>query len=65
MAMIKVRAWQLFLIKSIAVPVLKKVADVVRQKAEDDPDENWLDVLSGAFDAVISWLESDDAFETT
>lgn len=64
MALIKVRGWQLFLINIIVVPVLMKVAVALKEQAKKTPNE-WDDIMAAAFESVIEFLKSPEAFEKT
>lgn len=64
MSLIKLRGWQLMLVKAIALPVLKKLSAQIKAKADASPAE-WDDVIAGAFETVVAFLESPEAFEET
>ncbi|MDY6862912.1 MAG: hypothetical protein SV062_07985 [Thermodesulfobacteriota bacterium] len=62
--MIKLRGWEMALVRKIALPILRKVSGTLKEKAEATP-ETWDDVLAGAFDTVVSFLEAPDTFGET
>lgn len=64
MAIVKLRSWQLILIKLIVLPVLRKLGDQLEKKAVETPQE-WDDVIAGAFKTVVEFLNSSEAFEET
>jgi len=63
-ALIKLRGWQLMLVKLIALPILRKVVIATKAKAAETPND-WDDILGNAFEVVINFLESPEAFEET
>jgi len=63
-AYVKVRAWQLFLIKALVIPILKKLAQAVEAKATETP-EKWDDVAAAALTSAVEVLESGQIFEET
>lgn len=64
MALIKLRGWQLFLVRVIVIPVLERIADRLDEKAKATPEE-WDDLAVGAFRTVLQLLQSGEIFEET
>lgn len=64
MALIRIRGWQLFLIRVIVIPVLQRVSEALGEKAEKTPEE-WDDLAVGAFQTVLQILKSGEIFEET
>jgi len=62
--MIKVRSWELMLIKLVGLPILKRISKLLTNKAMKT-DSEFDDALLGAFDVVIGFLESEGVFEET
>ena len=62
--MIKMKGWEVMLVKMLALPILEKLALALKEKAESDGKTNYLDVLSNAILVVINFLKSPDTFVT-
>jgi hypothetical protein len=60
--MFKLPMYVIFLIGAIVVPVLTKVCNALKKRAEVTPEE-WDDVMVGALEAVIEFLKSPGVFE--
>ncbi|MDY7036747.1 MAG: hypothetical protein SV375_11375 [Thermodesulfobacteriota bacterium] len=65
MGIIKVRSWELVLIKRLGLPILERLNSMVTRAAKEDPEENLLDVVAGACETITEFLNSPDAFEIT
>jgi len=64
MAIAKLRGWEILLIRAVALPILTKILEIARKKAAETPTE-LDDALVGAFEVVISFLQTPDMFEET
>jgi len=64
MGVIKLRKWELILVRMVALPTLERVARTMEEKAKQTP-ASWDDILAGAFRAVIEFLKSPEAIEET
>ena len=64
MGLVKVKGWQLSLIRMIVLPVLSRIHAILEKKAQETPEE-WDDVLAAAFKIVIEFLKSPQVFEET
>jgi len=60
--MFKLPLYVVFLIGAIVVPVLSKICEVLKKKAQETP-EDWDDVAVGAFETVLEFLKSPGLFE--
>jgi len=60
--MFKLPAYVIFLIGAIVVPVLSKVCEALKKKAQETP-ETWDDVVVGAFETVLEFLKNPGIFE--
>jgi len=59
--MFKLPMYVIFLIGAIVVPVLTKVCQALKEKAQQTP-ETWDDVAVGAFETVLEFLKQPDVF---
>jgi len=59
--MFKLPLYVIFLIGAIVVPVLSKVCEALKKKAQETPEE-WDDVAVGAFETVLEFLKTPDLF---
>jgi len=64
MAVIKLRGWQLILVRAIVLPVLERICKGIEEKAAATPEE-WDDVLAGAFRTVVEFLKGPGSMEET
>ncbi len=64
-ALIRLRGWQLMLVRAIAIPILRKIASDMEKRAKATKDNKWDDVLAGAFSTVVEFLSSPETFERT
>jgi len=62
--MIKVRKWELTLIRMVGIPILRRLCEALKDAASRTPTK-FDDALVGALEAIISWLEAEDTFEVT
>jgi len=58
----KLPLYVIFLIGSIVVPVLSKVCEALKKKAQETP-ETWDDVAVAAFETVLEFLKQPGLFE--
>jgi len=58
----KLPLYVIFLVGSIVVPVLGKVCEALKKKAQETP-ETWDDVAVGAFETVLEFLKQPGLFE--
>jgi len=62
--MIKVRKWELALIKGVGLPLLRRLCEALEEVVAKTPTR-FDDALVGALKAVIDFLEQDDVFTVT
>jgi len=58
----KLPLYVIFLVGAIVVPVLSKVCEALKKKAQETPD-TWDDVAVGAFETVLEFLKQPGLFE--
>jgi len=63
--MIKLRGWELMLVRMLALPILEKLIDMLVEKAESDSEDNWMDVVANSMKIVIEFLKAPETFEET
>jgi len=59
--MFKLPLYVVFLIGAVVVPVLKKVCEALKKKAQETPEE-WDDIAVGAFETVLEFLNQPGLF---
>jgi len=59
--MFKLPSYVIFLIGAVVVPVLCRVCEALKKKAQETP-ETWDDVAVGAFETVLEFLKNPDVF---
>jgi len=64
MALIKLNRWQGLLIRSLVIPMLRKVVKPLKEKAASTPGE-WDDVAIGALETVIELLGDPEILEVS
>jgi len=62
--MIKVRKWELTLIRLVGLPILKKINEAIMEKAQET-DTKFDDALAGSFAVVTDFLEDPGTFQIT
>jgi len=60
--MIKLRSWEMMLVRMIALPILRRISARLVKKAGDTPEE-WDDILAEAFQTVIAFFENPGTFK--
>jgi len=59
--MFKLPLYVIFLIGAVVVPILSKVCEALKKKAQETP-EDWDDVAVGAFETVLEFLKNPEVF---
>ena len=64
MGQIKMRKWEITLIRMLGIPILKKVITALEEQAKKTP--NCIDdAIVGTFKVALSWLEDPETIEET
>ncbi|RLG71713.1 MAG: hypothetical protein DRO11_03875 [Methanobacteriota archaeon] len=64
MGVIKMRRWEIILVRKIAIPILKNIIQKIKVAAEATQTQVD-DVIVNAIEAVIAFLEDPETFEET
>lgn len=64
MAILKLRGWELMLIKAVGLPILSKIVEILKERAAET-ETKLDDALVGAFETVIMVLSNPEMFEET
>jgi len=62
--MIKMRKWEIILVRKLAIPILKAIIQKIKVAAEGTPTQVD-DAIVNAIEAVIEFLEDPETFEET